>query len=168
MPMSSIYPQSGFRQPTGYQSQPIPGMSLNMPLGVLQPPQPTEGIIGLHGLDSAKQYPTKPNMTIPTFDMDSDHAFIINTDANNVPSIKILKCSIVSEEEYRKATEADKPVQIPKSEYEKLLKRIDALEEELDNAKQPVRKRNTKSNSTRSTTAELSDESSDASDAPDV
>ena len=33
MPMSSIYPQSGFRQPAGYQPQAIPGMSLNMPLG---------------------------------------------------------------------------------------------------------------------------------------
>lgn len=41
MPMSSIYPQSGFRQPAGYQPQAIPGMSLNMPLGVFQPQQPT-------------------------------------------------------------------------------------------------------------------------------
>lgn len=74
MPMSSIYPQSGFRQPAGYQPQAIPGMSLNMPLGVLQPQQPTDSMIGLHGLDSAKQYPVKPNTTVPTFDLDSDHA----------------------------------------------------------------------------------------------
>lgn len=139
MPISSIYPQSGFRQPTGYQSQPIPGMSLNMPLGVLQPQQPTDSMIGLHGLDSAKQYPVKPNTTVPTFDLDSDHAFILNADANGVISVKILKFSIISEEEYRKEVDAEKPVQIQKSEYEDLLKRINALEEELANAKQPIR-----------------------------
>ena len=136
MPMSSIYPQSGFRQPAGYQPQAIPGMSLNMPLGVLQP---TDSMIGLHGLDSAKQYPVKPNTTVPTFDLDSDHAFILNADANGVISVKILKFSIISEEEYRKEVDAEKPVQIQKSEYEDLLKRINALEEELANAKQPIR-----------------------------
>lgn len=139
MPMSSIYPQSGFRQPAGYQPQAIPGMSLNMPLGVLQPQQPTDSMIGLHGLDSAKQYPVKPNTTVPTFDLDSDHAFILNADANGVISVKILKFSIISEEEYRKEVDAEKPVQIQKSEYEDLLKRINALEEELANAKQPIR-----------------------------
>ena len=139
MPMSSIYPQSGFRQPAGYQPQAIPGMSLNMPLGVFQPQQPTDSMIGLHGLDSAKQYPVKPNTTVPTFDLDSDHAFILNADANGVISVKILKFSIISEEEYRKEVDAEKPVQIQKSEYEDLLKRINALEEELANAKQPIR-----------------------------
>ena len=96
-------------------------------------------MIGLHGLDSAKQYPVKPNTTVPTFDLDSDHAFILNADANGVISVKILKFSIISEEEYRKEVYAEKPVQIQKSEYEDLLKRINALEEELANAKQPIR-----------------------------
>lgn len=141
MSLSSIYPQSAFRpQSMGYQPQPIPGMSLQMPLGVIpQQAQHNTGLIGLHGLDSAKQYPMSPNTTVPTFDLDSDHGFILDADANGVVSIKIISFHVVTEEEYRKATEAEKPIQLTKSEYEELVKRVNTLEEELKNAKQPVR-----------------------------
>lgn len=148
MSLSSIYPQSAFRpQSMGYQPQPIPGMSLQMPLGVIpQQAQHNTGLIGLHGLDSAKQYPMSPNTTVPTFDLDSDHGFILDADANGVVSIKIISFHVVTEEEYRKATEAEKPIQLTKSEYEELVKRVNTLEEELKNAKQPVRTKSDSAN----------------------
>ena len=131
----SIYPQTGLRQ----QAYPTQGMSLNMPLGLFQPQQqPSNELIGLHGLDSAKQYPMKPNSTVPTFDLDSDHGFILSADANGVLSIKIIRYEVVTEEDYRKAVEADTPVQLSRSEYDSLLGRMKALEEELRNAKQPI------------------------------
>jgi hypothetical protein len=136
-----MYPQNSFRQQAPlYPQQQMQGMSLNMPLGMFQPPQQSnDGVIALHGLDSAKQYPMKPNSTVPTFDLDSDHAFILDADAKGVVSIKILKFKIVSEEEYRKATASEAPIQIAKAEYDELLNRIKRLEEESANAKQLIR-----------------------------
>ena len=144
MSVTSLYPQSsGYRTPVNTYPQQFPGMQLNMPLGLFQPqPQPTNELIGLHGLDSAKQYPMKPNTTVPTFDLDSDHAFILNADSNGVMSIKILNFHVVSEEEYRKTVEADAPIQLQRSEYEGLLTRMKKVEEELDNAKQLIREHN--------------------------
>jgi hypothetical protein len=70
--------------------------------------------------------------------MDSDHAFIHNTDSNGIMSIKILQFHVVTEEEYRKATESEAPVQMTKGEYDKLTGRLKAVEEELENAKQLI------------------------------
>lgn len=141
MSVSSIYPQTttGIPRNIPYQSQQsqIPGMSVNFPL--FQPQPPVNELIGLHGLDSAKQYPMRPNSTVPTFDLDSDHAFILSSDSNGVSSVKILKFSVVTEEEYRKAVEEDKPVQLAKSEYDALIERVKKLEEEAENAKQYIR-----------------------------
>lgn len=142
MSLTSLYPQtSGYRTPVNSYPQQFPGMQLNMPLGLFQPQQqqPDHELIGLHGLDSAKQYPMKPNTTVPTFDMDSDHAFILNADANGAVSVKILRFKVVSEEEYRKAIEAEAPVQLQRSEYNDLLGRMKKLEEELEDAKQSIR-----------------------------
>ena len=161
MPLSTFYPQIGHHTTTNNPYQQIPVMSLNMPLGLIQPQQPNNELIGLHGLDSAKQYPMKPNTTVPTFDMDSDHAFILNADTNGVVSVKILSFKVISEEEYRKAVESETPVQIPKSEYNDLLERIQKLEEELQDAKQSIRERGT--NSTGS--AKSSSKSTTSSDA---
>lgn len=143
MPVSAIYPQQVFRaQPNMYPSQQVPGMSLNMPIGLFQQPQKQSNeLIGLHGLDSAKQYPMSPNTTVPTFDLDSDHAFILDADANGVVSIKILKFHVVTEEEYRKETESETPIQITKGEYDDLSNRVKMLEEELENAKQLIQTR---------------------------
>ena len=139
MSYTPLYSQLGYRNSAvnNYPQQ-FPEMRLSM----FQPQQPNNELIGLHGLDSAKQYPIKPNTTVPTFDMDSDHAFILNADANGVLSVKILSFKVISEEEYRKAVEADTPVQIPRSEYDELLNRVKNLEEELKDAKQSIRKRN--------------------------
>lgn len=150
MPTSSIYPNTTFnRYMPGYpQSQPLPqSMSINMPLGMFQQPvnKQNNELVGLHGLDSAKQFTMGPNMTAVTFDMDSDHAFIHNTDANGVMSIKILQFHVVTEEEYRKATESEAPVQMTKGEYDKLTGRLKAVEEELENAKQLIRERGSSS-----------------------
>lgn len=144
MSLTSLYPQAGYRSGTPLNTYPqqFPGMQLNMPLSMFQPQQPNNELIGLHGLDSAKQYPMKPNTTVPTFDMDSDHAFIISADVNGVPSIKILKFEVVTEEEYRKAVEADAPVQLQKSEYDELKSRMAKVEEELKNAKQLIQEWN--------------------------
>ena len=139
MPVSPIYPQQAFRNQTPYPQQQVPGMSLNMPIGLFQPQKPANQLIGLHGLDSAKQYPMTPNTTVPTFDLDSDHAFILDADANGVVSIQIIKFHVVSEEEYRKATEKEAPAKITKGEYDDLLGQIKSLKEELENAKQSIR-----------------------------
>ena len=149
MSVSSIYPQTttaGLPRNIPYppQQTQVPGMSVNFPM--FQPPQPVNELIGLHGLDSAKQYPMRPNSTVPTFDLDSDHAFILSSDSNGVSSVKILKFSVVTEEEYRKAVEEDKPIQLAKSEYDDLMERIKKLEEEAENAKQFIRTGRTSTN----------------------
>lgn len=137
--------------------QQFPGMQLNMPLSMFQPSQPSNELIGLHGLDSAKQYPMKPNTTVPTFDLDSDHAFILNTDANGVMSVKILSFKVISEEEYRKSVEAEAPIQLQRSEYNDLLDRMKNMEEELANAKQLIRERSVSTKSTAKSTASCDD-----------
>lgn len=170
MPVSSIYPQTttaGLSRNVPYppQQTQVPGMSVNFPM--FQPPQPVNELIGLHGLDSAKQYPMRPNSTVPTFDLDSDHAFILSSDSNGVFSVKILKFSVVTEEEYRKAVEEDKPVQLAKSEYNELMERIKKLEEEAENAKQYIRTGGT-SNSCRTSGKPTSSKPANSIDAPSV
>lgn len=143
MSVTSLYPRQTYGNPINTYPQQFPGMQLNMPLGLIQTQQQSSNeLIGVHGLDSAKQYPVKPNTTVPTFDLDSDHAFILNADANGVLSVKIINFHVVSEEDYRKAVEAETPVQLQKSEYEDLLTRMKKMEEELENAKQLIREQN--------------------------
>ena len=175
MSLSSIYPNTAFnRQPLGYPlTQQLPqSMSINMPLGMFQqPPKQNNELVGLHGLDSAKQFTLGPNMTAVTFDMDSDHAFIHNTDANGVMSIKILQFHVVTEEEYRKATESESPIQMTKGEYEELTGRLAAVEEELKNAKQLIRERDNSAASAYSAagpTAKLANKPAVSNDGADV
>lgn len=158
MSLTSLYPQSNYHSSAvnNYPQQ-FPGMQLNMPLSMFQPPQPNNELIGLHGLDSAKQYPIKPNTTVPTFDLDSDHAFILNADANGVMSVKILKFKVITEEEYRKAVEAETPVQLQRSEYNDLLSRMKTMEEELKNAKQFIRERDISTKPAAKSSAAVSD-----------
>ena len=170
MSVSSIYPKTTF---TGtprdfqypYQQTQVPGMSVNIPM--LQPLQPANELIGLHGLDSAKLYPMRPNSTVPTFDLDSDHAFILSSDSNGVSSVKILKFSVVTEEEYRKAVEQDKPVQLAKSDYDALMERMKRLEEEVENAKQSIRS-GSSTNADRTSTKPTTGKPANSIDAPSV
>lgn len=170
MSVSSIYPQTtaaGISRNMPYPSQQaqVPGMSVNFPM--FQPPQPVNELIGLHGLDSAKLYPMRPNSTVPTFDLDSDHAFILSSDSNGVSSVKILKFSVVTEEEYRKAVEEDKPVQLARSEYDALMERVKRLEEEAENAKQFIRSGNS-ANAGRTSTKPATGKPANSIDAPSV
>ena len=170
MSVSSIYPQTtaaGVPRNFPYQSQQaqVPGMSVNFPM--FQTPQPVNELIGLHGLDSAKLYPMRPNSTVPTFDLDSDHAFILSSDSNGVSSVKILKFSVVTEEEYRKAVEQDKPVQLAKSDYDALMERMKRLEEEVENAKQSIRS-GSSTNADRTSTKPTTGKPANSIDAPSV
>jgi len=154
---SALPPTYRAGTPINNYPQQFPGMQLNMPLSMFQPSQPSNELIGLHGLDSAKQYPMKPNTTVPTFDLDSDHAFILNTDANGVMSVKILSFKVISEEEYRKEVEAESPIQLQRSEYNDLLNRMKTMEEELENAKQLIRERSASAKSTTEPAASYDD-----------
>ena len=151
MSLTSLYPQSSY-----YNGTPLNTYAQQLP-GVFQQPQLSNELIGLHGLDSAKQYPMKPNTTVPTFDLDSDHAFILNADANGVISVKILKFKVITEEEYRKAVEAEAPIQLQRSEYNNLLSRMKTMEEELENAKQLIRERDTTTKSAAKSSAAVND-----------
>lgn len=130
---------------------PYSGMSINFPNIPSQVNRPQGGaLIGVHGFDSVKQFPTNPNETISLHDLDADFEYIIDTDVNNHPSYKILSFKHISEEEYRElyAAATTKETDLPtKEEYDRLLKRnedlekrIDRLEKEMSaNAQQPVR-----------------------------
>lgn len=150
--MAPLFPQTGaipnianqlpINNP--YQSNSVPGMSINFP-SLLQPQQnstPNPVLVGVHGLDSVKQYPFKPNQTLAFHDMDADFEYVVNTDVNNQPAFKILEFKEISEEEYReKYAKAVKPdnVVLTAEEYDTLLKRVEKLEEEVNaNAKQSV------------------------------
>lgn len=155
-----LFPQSNaafpsYRQQSLAVPNPYSGMSINFPNMPSQTSAPQGGaLIGVHGFDSVKQFPTRPNETIALFDLDADFGYIIDTDVNNQPSFKIFSFETISEEKYRElyaaatAKEADTPT---KEEYEKLLKRnnelekrIDRLEKEMNsNAKQLVRNQRT-------------------------
>lgn len=151
--MAPLFPQSGtipnmanqlsINNP--YQTNPISGMSINFP-SLLQPQQntaPNPVLVGVHGLDSVKQFPFKPNQTLAFHDLDADFEYIVNTDVNNQPAFKILEFNEISEEEYReKYAKAVKPdnVVLTAEEYDTLLKRVEKLEKEVNaNAQQPVR-----------------------------
>ena len=52
MPLSTFYPQIGHHTTTNNPYQQIPGMSLNMPLGLIQPQQPNNEIKEMHEMHS--------------------------------------------------------------------------------------------------------------------
>lgn len=150
--MAPLFPQSGTipnmasQSPINnpYQTNQIPGMSINFPtLFQQQNNIPNPVLVGVHGLDSVKQFPFKPNQTLSFHDMDADFEYVVNTDVNNQPAFKILEINVISEEEYReKYAKAVKPdnVVLTAEEYDILLKRVEKLEKEVSaNAQQPVR-----------------------------
>ena len=151
--MTPLFPQSGTipsmtnQLPFNgqYQINQVPGMSINFP-SLLQSQQnstPNPVLVGVHGLDSVKQFPFKPNQTLAFHDLDADFEYVVNTDVNNQPAFKILEFNEISEEEYReKYSKAVKPdnVVLTSEEYDALLKRVEKLEKEVNvNAQQPVR-----------------------------
>lgn len=150
--MAPLFPQYGVAgNPRGslpltnaYQGNQSPSMSINFPTMLQQPNNtPNPVLVGVHGFDSVKQFPTRPNETIALHDLDADFEYVVNTDVNNQPSYKILEFSQITEEEYRekyaKAVNRDTVV-LTSEEYSTILKRIDKLEREVNaNAKQPVR-----------------------------
>ena len=155
-----LFPQSNsafpsYRQQSSTVPNPYAGMSINFPNMPLQANAPQGGaLIGVHGFDSVKQFPHKPNETVALFDLDADFGYIIDTDVNNQPSYKIFSFTTISEEEYRElyAAAIAKDTDVPtKEEYNNLLKRneelekrIDRLEKEMNsNAQQPVRSQRT-------------------------
>ena len=152
-----LFPQSNVTFPN-YRQQPLAvpnpysGMSINFPNVPSQQNATPQGgaLIGVHGFDSVKQFPTRPNETISLHDLDADFEYIIDTDVNNHPSYKILSFKQISEEEYKElyaaatARETNPPT---KEEYNDLLKRNEELEKRIDklekemsaNAQQSVR-----------------------------
>ena len=142
-PQSNTVPSNrGQSSVNNYPNMQVPGMSINIP-GMFQPNTTQEPIIvGVHGFDSAKQYPKRPNQTISLHDLDADFEYIINTDVNNQPSYKILEFNQISEEEYKqKYSEAvNRDLGLPTvEEYQEILKRLERLEKEVSaNAKQPI------------------------------
>lgn len=152
-----LFPQSNvtfpnYRQQSLAVPNPYSGMSINFPNVPSQQNATPQGgaLIGVHGFDSVKQFPTRPNETVSLHDLDADFEYIIDTDVNNHPSYKILSFKQISEEEYRElyaaatAREANPPT---KEEYNDLLKRNEELEKRIDklekemsaNAQQSVR-----------------------------
>lgn len=151
--MASLFPQSGtiygmVNQPpisSQYQANQVPGMSINFPsmLQAQQNTTPNPVLVGVHGLDSVKQFPFKPNQTLAFHDMDADFEYVVNTDVNNQPAFKILEFNEISEEEYRekysKAVNSSTVV-LTTEEYDTLIKRVEKLEKEVNvNAQQSVR-----------------------------
>lgn len=142
-----LFPQSGVMPNIGNlipnQTNQFPGMSINIPSMLQQPTNtPNPVLVGVHGLDSVKQFPFKPNQTLAFHDLDADFEYVVNTDVNNQPAFKILEFNEITEEEYRakysKAINAGNVV-LTSDEYETLLKRLDKLEKEVsENAKQSV------------------------------
>lgn len=127
-----------------------PGMSINIP-PVLQQPQlntnPKPVLVGVHGFDSIKKFPTEPNQTLAFHDMDADFEYVVDTDVNNQPSYKILEYRTISEEEYREKYKAavNKDIGLPTAEeWKKTLERLEKLEKEVNdnNAKQSVQSKN--------------------------
>ena len=184
--MAPLFPKTGMipsmvNQPTlnnPYQANQIPGMSINFP-SLLQPQQnqtPNPVLVGVHGFDSVKQYPFKPNQTLAFHDMDADFEYVVNTDVNNQPAFKILEFKEISEEEYReKYAKAVKPdnVVLTAEEYDTLLKRVEKLEKEVNaNAKQPVQYQRSNANnagkSASTSTAKFAARSAGTRDASEV
>ena len=147
-PQSSAIPNFRNQVPTPlnlnpYQNTQIPNMSINIPtMFPANTPLQEAALVGVHGFDSAKQFPTKPNQTICLHDLDADFEYVINTDVNNQPSYQILEFKKITEEEYREKYSAaiNKDIGLPTvEEYQELLKRIDRLEKEVNsNGKQSI------------------------------
>ena len=134
---------SNFRGTTNTAINPYSGMP-QLPIMPQQPnntPKPI--LVGVHGFDSIKKFPTEPNQTLSFHDMDADFEYIVDTDVNNQPSYKIVEYSVISEEEYREkykqALNKDEGLPTPE-EWKKTLERLERLEKEVseNNAKQSV------------------------------
>ena len=126
---------------------------------MLQQPSNTPNpiLVGVHGLDSVKQFPFKPNQTLSFHDLDADFEYIVDTDVNNQPSFKILKFSQITEDEYREeyAKAVNKDLGLPTAEeyaalikeHNEALKRLEKLEKEVSaNAQQSIRYQKSGSN----------------------
>lgn len=147
-PQASMIPNS--RDQWSLSTNQVPAMSINIPSMLQQNNTPNPVLVGVHGFDSVKQFPTKPNQTVSLHDLDADFEYIIDTDVNNQPSYKILEYNQITEEEYKEkySKAVNKISTLPSvEEYNKLvqehneaLKRIDRLEKEVsENAKQSIR-----------------------------
>lgn len=127
-----------------YQNTQIPGMSINIPTMLQQTNRPANPqLVGVHGFDSVKQFPTNPGETISLHDLDANFEYIVDTDVNNHPSYKILEFNQISEEEYKKKYSKivnKDTVTLTTEEYDDLVKRVDRLEKELkSNGKHSIR-----------------------------
>ena len=135
-----------------YQNTQVPGMSINIPTMLQQTNRtPNPQLVGVHGFDSVKQFPTNPGETISLHDLDANFEYIVDTDINNHPSYKILKFSQISEEEYReeysKIVNKD-TVTLTSEEYNTLVKRLERVEKELkSNGKHSIRYQKSNPNS---------------------
>lgn len=127
-----------------YQNTQLPGMSINIPTMLQQTsPSPNPQLVGVHGFESAKQFPTKPGETIALHDLDANFEYIVDTDVNNHPSYKILEFSQITEEEYKEKYSklvGQETVTLTMEQYNDIVNRLNKVEKELkSNGKHSIR-----------------------------
>lgn len=177
--MAPLFPQTGIspniRNPFGnlYQNNQPPAMSINIPTMLQQPTTPNPILVGVHGLDSVKQYPFGPNQTLAFHDLDADFEYVVNTDVNSQPAFKILEFNQITEEEYREKYSKmvnNGTVVLTTEEYDTLVKRVEKLEMEVNaNAQQPIRyPKSASGNNASATAAKPATRSTDIRDAAEV
>lgn len=148
--MAPLFPQnpgitnirSPFNNP--YQNTQIPGMSINIPTMLQQTnSSPNPQLVGVHGFESVKQFPTKPGETIALHDLDANFEYIVDTDVNNHPSYKILEFSQITEEEYKEKYSrlvGQETVTLTMEQYNDIVNRLNRVEKELNsNGKHSIR-----------------------------
>lgn len=69
-PQTSMIPNS--RDQWSLSTNQVPAMSINIPSMLQQNNTPNPVLVGVHGFDSVKQFPTKPNQTVSLHDLDAD------------------------------------------------------------------------------------------------
>lgn len=177
--MAQLFPQTGvsptIRNPFNnlYQNNQPPSMSINIPTMLQQSSTPDPILVGVHGLDSVKQFPFKPNQTLAFHDLDADFEYVVNTDVNSQPAFKILEFNQITEEEYREKYSKmvnNGTVVLTTEEYDNLVKRVEKLEKEVNaNAQQPIRyPKSTGGNNTNATTAKSATRPTDIRDAAEI
>ena len=79
------------------------------------------------GVDAAKAFPMGPDSEVALFEEDDDVFYVKMTDANNFPSL-------------RKFRFTEEPLEVPNKEQYVTIDEFNKLKEELENAKQFIRK----------------------------
>lgn len=114
--------------PSNYPNNYNPYMYNRAQMQMPQQPQPTNGLIKVSGLESAKVYPMGANSAVALFDSAEDLFYLKTTDASGFPSIRTFA---FTEVQPKQTPQIDTSNFVSKDDFLSLKNSVDKLVAEL-------------------------------------